>query len=348
MDILQFESRKRDHIQQALHLENQATGLSGFDRIRLKHEALPDLNFSEISLETSCLVKMLATPFYVAGMTAGHASASETNLRLAKACAERGWALGVGSQRRELEAQDTASLDRWELMRKGAPGLMLFANIGISQVIHAGIDSLKRLVSVLEANALVIHLNALQEALQTEGTPDFKGGFEAIEKVAKEISIPVVIKETGCGFSTETLLRLDRTAIAAVDISGLGGTHWGRIEGARSEKGSVIADAAKYFANWGEATVDSVQAANAVLKRAETWGSGGVRSPIDAAKLIALGAHRVGYAKPALEAALQGEDALRHWMKVQEYGLRVALFCTGNRNPAVLRSQGEAWRPNVI
>lgn len=347
MDILQFESRKRDHIEQALNSAHQASGLSGLDQIHLNHEALPDLDLSNVSLKTSCLGQMLSTPFFIAGMTAGHTSASETNLILARVCAERGWALGVGSQRRELDSVEGASLDRWEQMRRNAPGLMLFANIGISQVIDAGLDSLKRLVESLEANALVIHLNALQEALQGEGTPQFKGSFLAIERAANELSVPVIVKETGCGFSAKTLARLNETAVAAVDLSGLGGTHWGRVEGARSKEGTILADTAKYFSQWGESTVESVRAARLILKRAEIWGSGGVRSPIDAAKLIALGAHRVGFAKPALEAVLSGEETLRHWMQVQEYGLKVALFCTGSQNPAVLRDQEEAWRPSV-
>jgi isopentenyl-diphosphate Delta-isomerase len=346
MNIQQFEKRKQDHITLSLSTANQAVGLSGLEYIHLNHEAMPDLDFEEINLETHCLGTLLHTPFYVASMTAGHANAISINSMLATACHERGWAMGVGSQRRELEASHGArAIDDWRSLRMETPNLVLFANIGLSQLVKAKVADILRLIDSLDAQALCVHLNALQEAIQPEGTPQFKGAWQALAKLCRELCRPVIVKETGCGFHSSTLRRLAQVGIAAVDVSGLGGTHWGRIEGARADHNSLHQTAAATFANWGEATVDGVLAAREVLKpRTEIWASGGVRSGLDAAKLIAMGAQRIGYAKPALEAALAGPVALRRWMELQEYELRIALFCSGNATTADLRGKTDAWR----
>ena len=344
MDTRQFEGRKREHIQHALNPAHQAQGRSGLDLIHLHHEALPELNFEEIRLDAVCLNKPSATPFYVAGMTAGHADAMDLNQRLALACQARGWAMGVGSQRRDLEAREDGVLQEWRRLRARVPQLTLFANLGISQLISTPVSEIRRLVDAIEAQALVVHLNVLQEALQPEGTPQFKGGLAALRKICVELGVPVVVKETGCGFSFGTLKRLSEIGLAAVDVSGLGGTHWGRIEGARAASMSLQAQAAETFAVWGESTVDSVIAAHqALLGTTEIWASGGVRTGLDAAKLIALGAHRVGYAQPALQAAIEGDEALDRWMLQQEFDLKVALLCTGAASPEILRKKEDKW-----
>ncbi len=357
MDTLQFEARKREHILHSLDPAHQASGLSGLDQVHLVHEALPDLDFADIDLRSLCLGRPLATPFYVAGMTAGHQQATDINRILALACQERGWAMGVGSQRRDLEGGQ--SVDRWKQLREEAPDLVLLANLGISQLIRADLGQMRRWVHEMGAQALAIHLNSLQEAMQPEGTPQFRGGWDALKKAREGLGIPLVLKETGCGFSVGTIERLASLSLAAplaaplaaIDVSGLGGTHWGRIEGARSEPRSIQASAAVTFANWGESTARSVLAAVKGMRsnpQTEIWASGGVRSGLDAAKFIALGAHRVGYAQPALEAALKGPEALRLWMETQEYELKVALFCTGSDSCHVLRNKEGVWRQNGI
>jgi isopentenyl-diphosphate Delta-isomerase len=330
MDIKEFEVRKREHIQHSLDSAHQAEGLNGLDQVHLIHDALPNINFDEIELTTSCLGHTLSTPFYIAGMTAGHDDAFALNRTFALACQQRGWAMGVGSQRRDLEASSHNSLDQWKKLREEVPHLILFANIGISQLIEAKLSLVRQLVKELGAQALVVHVNALQEAIQIEGTPRFKGSWIALKELCENSEFPVVLKETGCGFSRRTLDRVAPLGLAAIDISGLGGTHWGRIEGARAAPDSIRAQAALTFANWGESTAQSVRDAVKALPKSEIWASGGVRSGLDAAKLIALGAHRVGYAKPALQAALRGAQALLHWMELQEFELKVGLFCTGS------------------
>jgi len=253
--------------------------------------------------------------------------------------------MGVGSQRRELTG--LAPVDSWKKIRAQAPGLMLFANLGITQLAQATQGQIQSIIGTLSAEAIAIHLNPLQEALQPEGTPHFKGAFQALEKLTQDVKIPVILKETGCGFSPKTLKKISQLKLAAVDVSGLGGTHWGRIEGARSTAQSKYSLASETFANWGESTFDSVKEAALILSqspRPEIWASGGVRSGLDAAKCVALGAHRVGFAKPALEAALQGMEALDEWMALQEFELKVTLFCTDCKSPQELRQKERSWK----
>lgn len=342
MDTQKFEGRKREHIQHSLDLANQASGLTGLEQIHLNHEALPEIDFDEVQLKSSCLGQSLKTPFFIAGMTAGHEEAFSINRILATACQQRGWAMGVGSQRRDLEVSD--SLDRWTSLRKEVPKLMLFANIGLSQLIHADSGQIQKLVHKIQADALVVHVNALQEALQPEGTPKFRGGLLALKRICKFLDKPIVLKETGCGFAKKTLLQLVDVGVSAVDVSGLGGTHWGRIEGARAPSESIPAKASVTFSNWGEPTAQSVLDAVETLPKIEIWASGGVRSGLDAAKLIALGALRVGYAQPALEAALGGIERLEEWMQLQEFELKTALFCTGSLNCDQLRQKEGIWK----
>lgn len=348
MDTQQFEGRKREHIRHALDPANQATGQSGLDRIHLTHDALPDLNFEAVRLDSLCLGQSSRSPFYIAGMTAGHPDAVHINRTLALAAAERGWAMGVGSQRRELESADGSSLDHWRRLRDEVPALTLIANLGISQIIDVPLAKIAKVIEALNASALAIHLNPLQEALQPEGTPRFKGALNALQRLTAEVDVPIVLKETGCGFSKQTVEKLRGIQLAAIDVSGLGGTHWGRIEGARAEKRSTLSAAAETFANWGESTAESVLNVREVLPKMEVWASGGVRSGLDAAKLIALGADRVGYAQPALEAALKGGEELLRWMEIQEYELKVALFCTGCASPVELQKKEKVWRPSAI
>lgn len=342
-DLPQFESRKRSHLDISLRPEVQALESSSLDQIRLDHDALPDLDFTEIDLTTPFLTgtkqKKLLTPFYVSGMTAGHASAKVVNERLAKACAKRGWIFGVGSQRRELDTSRPA-IDSWSHLKSDAPGLVILGNLGLAQAITAGSAAVERLVKNLSADAFCIHLNALQEAIQPEGTPAFKGGLKALRSLSKALGVPLILKETGCGFSAASIEKIRDLKLLAVDVSGLGGTHWGRIEGVRAaDAGNLVRSAtAETFKNWGVPTAESVMlAARRLPKQTEVWASGGVRSGLDAAKLIFLGATRVGFAKPALEAALLSPEALNHWMETTEFELRTALFCTGNRTPADLR-----------
>ncbi len=352
---IHFESRKRQHIQLALANENQATGFSELDRVRLIHEALPDFDFSDINIRQRIFRRetkqnlVVNSPIFISSMTAGFEGSLQLNAVLAEAAQNCNWLMGVGSQRKELNKElklsDFGAESEWVKLRAKAPKALLAGNIGISQLITHG-DRIQGLVDSLGAVALFVHTNPLQEALQPEGTPQFKGSLQAIEKLCSRLSVPVILKEVGCGFSKATLRRLANTGLAAIDLSGLGGTHWGRLEGMRCPEDSLQKKASQVFANWGNSTVQSLLWAKEVkqeikeeLKQEtkkdmdfEVWASGGVRSGLDAAKLLAMGANMVGVAKPLLEAALQGPEKVVEVMKQMEFELKVAMFCTGVPN----------------
>lgn len=323
----QFEQRKRDHIRLSLESENEALGGSGLDRIQLLHDAFPELDFSDINFSQTSAGLELRTPFLVSSMTAGHYDSVHLNRLLAETCEARGWMMGVGSQRRELDDQDASS--EWREIRASAPKVKLLGNLGLSQLIHTSTDQVKKLVDVLEASAMIIHTNPLQECLQPEGTPQFRGGLEAISRLVRDLDVPVVIKETGCGFSVRSLERIKGLGVAAVDMSGYGGTHWGRIEGRRAPEGDIRQQVAESFSSWGISTIESLLAAVELKPDYAAWASGGVRSGRDAAGLLAMGAQVVGLAKPILQAALQGEEVLHKVMETFEYELKTAMFCTG-------------------
>ena len=336
-----FERRKKDHIALALDNVNEAIGGSGLDRIELIHEALPELDFDEISLKSQALGHEVEKPLLISSMTAGHLGSLDINKRLAEAASSRGWLMGVGSQRRELF--DNAALNEWKTVRKNAPKAMLLGNLGLSQLIETTTDKIKELIDGLEATAMIIHLNPLQECLQPEGTPRFKGGLKALERLCREVNTPVVVKETGCGFSETVLRKLKDVGVRAVDISGYGGTHWGRIEGQRSSQDQISSQAAQTFSQWGISTVESMQNAMNVQPTYEVWASGGVRTGLDAARLIAMGAKCVGFAKPLLQAAIQSPEQLDKKMQLIEHELKIALFCTGSKNTEFLRAK-KVWK----
>lgn len=329
-DFSQFEKRKQDHIELALMQENQASEWNALDRISFIHEALPDLDFSDISLSHFRFGHEVPNPFIISSMTAGHCGGISINRNLIEACQESDWAMGVGSQRRELS--DPGAAEEWQILRRDFPKVRLFGNLGIAQLIKTSVSQIQKLVDALQAEALIIHCNPLQECIQPEGTPQFRGSYTAIAQLVKGLSLPIIIKETGCGFSPDTLQRLQDTGIAAVDVSGLGGTHWGRIEGHRADSGSPQRQAALTFKNWGISTVQSIRNAVSLNPDFEIWGSGGARHGLDAAKLLALGASTVGYAKPMLDAALQSSAQVLALMQTIEYELKVAMFCTGCRS----------------
>lgn len=333
----QFESRKVDHIRLALDPSTQTFGSSGLDKIRLTHEAFPEIDFTDVDLSTLLFSKPSSTPMFVSSMTAGHSGSINLNLTMAKVCEKRNWAMGVGSQRKQLS--DASAELEWKEIRKQCSRVRFFGNIGVAQLTSAGVDGVRRLADSLEAEAMIVHTNPLQEALQPEGTPNFKGALKALEILCKDLGLPVIVKETGCGFSKATLARLLNTGVAAVDVSGMGGTHWGRVEGGRSKPGSLLNQTALTFADWGESTVDSTLHAVGLKPDYEIWASGGVRSGLDVAKLIAMGAKMVGLAKPIIEAALEGEEALDKRMSTLEYELKVAMFCTGSSTVASLREK---------
>lgn len=332
-----FEQRKKEHLIQAMKPENQAIEMNAFDTLRFLHEALPNGNFEDIDISTERFGQAGVNPFFVSSMTAGHADAPKLNSVLMEACSKSGWIMGVGSQRRELE--DNSAIDQWKKLKARFPQVALMSNLGIAQVIQTSPGQIQKILDSIEASALIIHCNPLQECIQTEGTPQFKGAFEAIEKMVSRVSVPIVVKETGCGFSQQTMRILADMGVHAIDVSGLGGTHWGRIEGARAEDRTMTSNASQVFKNWGITTVESLQFAKLANVKCEVWASGGIRHGLDAAKAFALGASSVGFAKLMLEAALIGVEAVYQSMMEIEYTLKIAMFCTGSFTIKALQEQ---------
>lgn len=337
----QFEKRKMDHIRIALDPRSQAEGLSGLDDIQLIHEALPDFDFKEVDCSTSFFSHKLSAPFFISSMTAGHENAAIINSRLAELSANKQILMGVGSQRRELN--DAEACQEWKRVRAKAPRALLLGNLGISQIIGVSTAKIQAMIESLEAEALFVHLNPLQECLQPEGTPNFRGGYQAIEALVEKLSIPVIVKEVGCGFSQETLKKIYNLGVYAVDVSGLGGTHWGRVEGFRSQENAQLFQVAKTFENWGISTVQSLLNAKKINENYTVWSSGGVRDGLQTGKLLALGSNMVGIAQPWLKAALEGETAIDGLYEKILLELKVAMFCTGVQKLEDFRAK-KVWK----
>lgn len=322
-----FENRKKDHIRLALDSMSQSKAPSDFSRIRLVHKALPDLDFKDISLKTNVLSHSFSSPHFVASMTAGHQQSQQINLNLAKAAAKKNWMMAVGSQRREI---DEASFSKeWAEIRKQASEVKLVSNIGISELISQTPEKILKLTECIQAIGMIVHLNPLQEVIQDRRNGLFKGGLHAIETLVKKTKIPIVVKEVGFGICEEIITKLFSIGVAAVDLAGRGGTHWGLIEGARGTAFGMGPEVAQAFNDWGYSSVELLLGLQEHVLFNPIWASGGVRTGVDSAKCLSLGARAVGIAQPLMKAAVQSEDEVFKVMQLFDDQLKVAMFCMG-------------------
>jgi isopentenyl-diphosphate delta-isomerase len=327
MSNQQFEKRKQDHIRLALDEKSQWEHRPLLNRVQLIPDSLPEIDFQDVQIKTQNLNHQWGSPIFIASMTAGHADSARINQILSEAASAKSWLMGVGSQRKEL--QDLSAANEWKVIRKSNPKVKWAANLGLSQLIQTPIETTQKLIDNLEAVAFFIHLNPLQECLQPEGTPYFKNGLKTIESLSQKIKIPIIIKEVGCGISQYTALRLRELGIYAIDVSGAGGTHWGRIETYRSEPRDLLHQVGLQFKDWGLDTVETLLALDEMGLPFQLWASGGVRSGVDVAKLLAMNAQMVGVAQPFMKAALKGEKELIQLMEQYELELKIAMFCAG-------------------
>ncbi len=334
-------TRKADHLRINLEEDVAAKGVdTGFAAYRFMHCALPEIDLAEVSTATEVLGWRLRSPLFISCMTGGTDFARRVNMVLAETAAELGIALGLGSGRVLLERPD--ALPSFNV-RDVAVGVPLLANLGAVQL-NLGVTpaDCMRLVEMLGADALVLHLNALQEALQPEGDTCFAGLLDRIEAVAAVLPVPVIVKEVGWGISADLVTALVEAGVAAVDVAGAGGTSWSEVE--RHRLGGPAARTAAAFAGWGIPTAVALTQARAAAPDAVIFASGGVRSGLDVAVASALGADLVGVAGPFLRAAAEGTaaclDLAREWLDV----LRIAMFCTGSRDLAALRGSGRLVR----
>lgn len=327
--------RKSQHLDIVLEGQAAGNGRTGLDEVRFAHVALPELHLDRVDLATDFLGHPVALPFLVSSMTGGPARAAAINTHLAEACQEARVALAVGSQRVALEAGDAGGLDR--SLRAAAPDIPILANFGAAQLnLGYGTDHARRAVEAIEADALIIHLNPLQEALQPEGDRDWRGLIAKIGALAQTLPVPVVVKEVGAGLSGALARRLHDEGVAVFDTAGSGGTSWAAVEGARatSARGAAVAAA---FADWGIPTATSIRQVRADCPEAVIIASGGLATGLDAARAIRLGADMAGFAATLLPAAVHSTEAVLEALSTLEAQLRVACFCTGSPNLAALR-----------
>lgn len=319
-------SRKADHIRINLEKDVRSGLTTGLERYRFLHRALPELNLDEIDLSLELFGKPLAAPILISSMTGGTQEAEVINHTLATAAQESGIAMGLGSLRAALERPELASTFQ---VRQVAPDVLLFANLGAVQLNYGyGVEHCRRAVELVEADALILHFNPLQEAVQPDGDTRFAGLLKAVEKVCRALPVPVIAKEVGWGFSERDVRLLAGAGVAAIDVAGAGGTSWSQVEMHRAKTDSQARLAAA-FADWGIPTCEAIRNVRLAAPEIKVLASGGLRTGVDIAKCIALGATLGGMAGPFLKAASRSlVDTVRIIDEVQGE-IKVCMFAAG-------------------
>ena len=332
---LEIERRKRDHIDAVLNENVTAKGATtGFERLYFEHVALPEIDLDDV--ETGCAIfgKRLAAPLLLSSMTGGTDIAKKINSHLAEAAQEMGIAMGVGSQRAAIV--DTTHENTFRI-RSLAPDILLFANLGAVQFNYGfTVEQARKAVDMIEADGLFLHLNPLQEAVQTEGDRNWSGVLNKIGELVEALDTPVVVKEVGNGISAGIARRLVDLGVSGIDVAGAGGTSWSEVEAYRQndEQKRRIAHS---FAGWGIPTSIALSEVRRALPDTPLIASGGIRSGVDVAKAIRLGADLVGMAAPTLAPAIETTDVVIAQMAAVAEELRVAMFCTGSAHLMELR-----------
>ncbi|MDI3339192.1 MAG: type 2 isopentenyl-diphosphate Delta-isomerase [Sphaerobacter sp.] len=319
--------RKAEHLRINLEEDVAAKGVTtGFERYRFVPAALPEIDLAQVDTSTVVFGRRLAAPLLISCMTGGVPEAERINRTLAQAAQELGLAIGLGSGRVLLEHPEVLPTFR---VRPDAPDALIFANLGAVQL-NLGVapDHCRWLVEQLEADALVLHLNALQEALQPEGDTAFAGLLDRIAALCAALEVPVIVKEVGWGIPPDTVARLFAAGVAAVDVAGAGGTSWSEVERHRMDS-EVRRRVAAAFVDWGIPTAEALLGARQVAPDRLIFASGGIRGGMDVAKALALGADLVGMAGPFLRAAAQGAAAVRDLAAELIETLRITMFCLG-------------------
>ena len=297
--------------------------------VKLLHCAMPELAVSQVSLATRLFGKTLAAPLLITGMTGGTERAGQVNRDLARAAEEAGVAFGVGSQRAMAE---NPSLVKSFAVRDVAPTTVVIGNIGLRQAAAMGLDALRRMTDSIGADALALHLNPGQELTQPEGDRDFQGGYEVVTQLVRAYGDRLMVKETGCGLSAAVVRRLVDCGVRTIDVSGLGGTSWVRVEQLRAT--GVAAEVGAAFASWGIPTAAAVAAARQISGPGVTLiASGGLRTGLDVARAIALGADLGGMALPLFRAQQEGgASGVKVALQTILTTLRHALVLTGSKD----------------
>lgn len=325
--------RKREHLEVCLQEDVRSAVNSGLSRYRLKHVALPEMALGDVDLSSTFLGHRLRVPLLISAMTGGTPQAGEINRRLAQAAQELGLAMGLGSQRAGIE--DPELMASYQV-RSEAPDILLLANLGAVQLNHGyGIDECRRAVESIGANALVLHLNPLQEALQANGDTNFRGLLAKIGAICEALPYPVIVKEVGWGLSAPVATALVQAGVAALDVGGAGGTSWSQVERYRSDS-AADEQVATAFASWGIPTAESLSQVRTCCPPVPLIASGGIRDGVEAAICLAMGADLVGMAHALLQPATDSAEAVIARFQVFLQQLGIAMFCSGARDLASL------------
>jgi len=329
------QTRKADHLRICLEEDVQfRTQRNGLENYRFTHCCLPELDYSDIDLKTDFFGKSLGVPLLISSMTGGTERAKTINYRLAEIAQKYGLAMGVGSQRIAVERPEVSHTFA---VRSLAPDILLFANLGAVQLNYTyGLEECLRVVESLEADALILHLNPLQECIQPRGDRNFRGLLDKISKLCEMLPVPAIAKEVGNGISSDAARQLIEAGISAIDVAGAGGTSWAKVESERAEN-PLQRQLGQTFADWGLPTAECLTGIRSIYPDLPLIASGGLRTGLDAAKAIALGADLAGLAFPFLQAAAESLEALDRLVQLLIAELTTTLFCTGNATLSELR-----------
>lgn len=319
--------RKDQHIEICRNKDVEASDrFTGFSRLNFIPEALPQMDEADLDLSREFLGRTFSAPLLITGMTGGISKGAEINRRLAQAAARMNIPMGVGSQRIALDNPEYAAIFK---VKPQAPGLYLIGNIGMSQLTGAdALDICRRAVDMIDADALAIHFNLVQELVQVEGDRRFSGLFHGLERICKHLHVPVIAKEVGCGMGPDTVRRLTDMGFSAIDIGGKGGTSWSHIEGLRS-RSALSQELGHGFRDWGIPTAYSLAVVHQAFPRLPLIATGGIRDGMTVAKAVGLGARLVGIGLPLLRAALESEEAPMEVLETLRQGLKLTLMATG-------------------
>lgn len=340
--LTKTQQRKKEHLELCLDTRN-VTGPAGtgFAHYHFVHNALPELDFDELDTRTTFLGKPLGAPLLISSMTGGFELARNVNRNLAAAAQQLGLAMGVGSQRVAIEEPAVAHSFQ---VRDVAPDILLLGNLGAVQLNYGyGIEQCRRAVRMIGADGLILHLNVLQEAVQPEGNRNFKDLTKKIAAVCRDLEVPVIAKEVGSGISAAVALRLARAGVKAIDVAGKGGTSWYAVEATRAAKVGKPVDSA--FADWGIPTEEALIGVRKTLPEMKLIASGGIRTGLDIAKAIALGADLAALGQPLLASALESADHVVKFLSAIIYELKIAMLCAGAANLDGLRRAPLVRRP---
>ncbi len=338
-----ISTRKADHVELVATEDVSYRDIrTGFDLLRFEHNALPELSLDDVDSSTTFLGKPLDAPILISSMTGGYAEAEKINAALARTAKQFGLAIGIGSARQALESKQYHK--SFSVVRKEHPHGLIFTNIGGAEIaaLHAKgkITSLKKIIDLVKADGIIVHLNPLQELMQPEGSRDFRGVLSAIDALCHQFRIPVIVKEVGAGISRATAERLINVGVRVIDVAGSGGTSWSGVEILRQKKNERAA--LDPFWDWGIPTVEALRAVKE-LKQTMTFGliaSGGIRSGVDIAKSITLGADLAGIAQPLMKAFYEGgEELLVDYVTTLIMQLKTAMLLTGSKTIGDLSGQ---------